>query len=624
LGFARVDQLRKLAEQREQEAIDEKAKAEASQRQAMDVLRATTEDVIEQLIGAKPQLGPAEKAFLENTLKRWQIFATEQGEGEQARAIRAEGTGRVADLWEKLGQHDTALGGCKEAITLFKYLVADFPAVHYYRRELAASHNNLGLVLANVGRRPEAEDAYRQALAIQGNLVADFPDVPLYRHDLAKHHSNLGRVLGDLGQRPKAQRAYQEALTILDKLVTDFPAVAKYRQTLVSTYISLGELYSNDLGRRPEAEAAYQKALKIHETLAAEFSTQPNYRQQLAGVHNNLGLLLGDMGRRLEAEAASREALTIQEKLATDFPAVPKYRIDLAGSQVNFGIVLRKNKQPEQSLEWYGKAIATLDVVMRQVKSDVTAQGNLCNAHWGRADAFLDLKRFSEAEAAHRQVLAIREKLVAEFPAIADYRIDLGGSQCNFGIMLRSSMQPERAVEWYSKAIATLDDVLMQVRTDVRAREFLGNAYLDRALAYDDLERHAEAAADFDKAMDLKPEPRRPAIRVRRALSLVRAGQVDLAIQEAEELTKNANANSLYNAACLYALAIAAPQPNAVPQEIREKYAQRAVALLQQAVTNGWKDTEHMKKDDDLKSLREREDFMKLLAEMEAGRTKTR
>jgi hypothetical protein len=39
--------------------------------------------------------------------------------------------------------------------------------------------------------------------------------------------------------------------------------------------------------------------------------------------------------------------------------------------------------------------------------------------------------------------------------------------------------------------------------------------------------------------------------------------------------------------------------------------------LLQQAVKAGWKDAAHMAKDTDLDPLRERDDFKKLLTELE-------
>jgi hypothetical protein len=42
-----------------------------------------------------------------------------------------------------------------------------------------------------------------------------------------------------------------------------------------------------------------------------------------------------------------------------------------------------------------------------------------------------------------------------------------------------------------------------------------------------------------------------------------------------------------------------------------------AAGLLRDAVTKGWKNADHMKKDSDLDSLRKRDDFQKLLAELE-------
>jgi tetratricopeptide (TPR) repeat protein len=53
-------------------------------------------------------------------------------------------------------------------------------------------------------------------------------------------------------------------------------------------------------------------------------------------------------------------------------------------------------------------------------------------------------------------------------------------------------------------------------------------------------------------------------------------------------------------------------------QELAQGYAGEAVVLLRQAVQRGYKDGEHMKKDTDLDPIRYREDFKKLVAELEA------
>jgi len=84
----------------------------------------------------------------------------------------------------------------------------------------------------------------------------------------------------------------------------------------------------------------------------------------------------------------------------------------------------------------------------------------------------------------------------------------------------------------------------------------------------------------------------------------------------AEALPKNADAVTLYDAVCV--LALAAGRPDEAGGSLsKEECARRAMALLQQAVARGYKDAEHLKKDDDLKALRQRDDFKKLVAELE-------
>jgi hypothetical protein len=54
-----------------------------------------------------------------------------------------------------------------------------------------------------------------------------------------------------------------------------------------------------------------------------------------------------------------------------------------------------------------------------------------------------------------------------------------------------------------------------------------------------------------------------------------------------------------------------------MPDNTSQPYADEAMKMLQGAVATGFKDIEHLKKDDDLKPLREREDFKKLVKELE-------
>ncbi len=197
----------------------------------------------------------------------------------------------------------------------------------------------------------------------------------------------------------------------------------------------------------------------------------------------------------------------------------------------------------------------------------------------------------------------------------AECEVNLAGGQCNFGNLLIELRKPTEALAWYGRAIATLEGVLEQVKTDVTVQRFLRNSHAGRATAFDHLNRSAEAATDWDKAMELTPEKEQASLRMGRAASRVRAGQVDAALKEVDKLVAGADADSLYGAACVYALAAAAPGLS--PEARREKYARRAVALLQQAIAKGYNHVAHAKQDSDFDSLRKREDFQQFMRDWE-------
>ena len=86
------------------------------------------------------------------------------------------------------------------------------------------------------------------------------------------------------------------------------------------------------------------------------------------------------------------------------------------------------------------------------------------------------------------------------------------------------------------------------------------------------------------------------------------------------ETRNRKDAESLYDAACFRAVTagVQAKAPGADAARLAKDDADRAMAWLHKAVQAGYQDAAHMKKDTDLDPLRERADFKKLLAEMEA------
>jgi hypothetical protein len=86
------------------------------------------------------------------------------------------------------------------------------------------------------------------------------------------------------------------------------------------------------------------------------------------------------------------------------------------------------------------------------------------------------------------------------------------------------------------------------------------------------------------------------------------------------EKLNRTDAGSLYDAACMRAITAAvlrAADPSPAGAKHADAEAEQAMVWLKKAVAAGFKDTAHMQKDNDLDALREREDFKRLLAELQ-------
>jgi tetratricopeptide (TPR) repeat protein len=212
---------------------------------------------------------------------------------------------------------------------------------------------------------------------------------------------------------------------------------------------------------------------------------------------------------------------------------------------------------------------------------------------------------------------------------VTDYAVALGVSYSNLGALVRVSGRVPDALEFYGKAIQILGQVLARDNRLVRVQQFLRDAHANRAEALDKVKRHDESLKDWDRAIQLDQGPSRWQFRLSRALSLARAGDHTKAVSEVNELaqSKDVSGAVMYDLACVCSLASAAvqhagPNENTESEKLKEKYATRALEFLRQAVAKGYKDVAHIKKDLDLDALRQREDFKKLIAELEKSQEK--
>jgi serine/threonine-protein kinase len=244
--------------------------------------------------------------------------------------------------------------------------------------------------------------------------------------------------------------------------------------------------------------------------------------------------------------------------------------------------------------------------------------------------------RSKQAEPVYRDALAIQKQLAADFPNRPDFRSELAKSHNNLAIVLGETGRPQEAETAFRDAIAIDKELATSFPAIPDYQADLANALDDLAELTHDQHHDIEACRLLDQAQPaiqaaLRANPRHPFYHAiagenRRILSLARLGlgkHAAAAAAAEEMLTIGPNpATDAYTAAGLLAQCVLLAEKDSKVLESKRKelaqgYADRAMAALRLAIAKGLKDLAKMKKDKDLDSLRSRDDFKKLLADLE-------
>ena len=555
---------RDLKEKARASEAEQRKLAERANQQALEALKSFTDDLMGKVLGSKDRLTETEKAILRNAQKQWEVFARSKGESPDARVIRSEGAAELALLQYKLGMNVEAEENDCLALNLRTGLATDFPHVPLYRLRQGMSHQNLGASLRAIGNRVEAESNFQEAVEVFRRLAADFPDVPDYRRRLADSLISLGNTKRARQDRSGAERHYREALVFQERLAAESPQTPFYRDGQARSHWGLAFTLKR-ADRKEECEAEYRKSLDLKEKLVAELPSEVTHRTDLANLCRELGSFLSDNGNDEAGATLFPKAIETLDQLAAEFPSMPVYRHDLGRCRRDFGRILGYLKKSVEASEQFHKSVA------------------------------------------------LGEKLVADNPTVLPYQADLGLTYYYFATVLRVGSSPADSLEWYGKAVRTLTSAYDQDRQVILTKSASPSATRTAPPRLDLLKKHAEAIPEWDRAIDLAPPDRWPVLRGLRAMTRARAGQLSEALAELVELTKSDPADPYhwYNAACVYAM-------SGTHDAAKREYAQRAVENLQEAVKAGYKDASHMAKDVALGPLRDRDDFKRLLADLQA------
>jgi len=368
----------------------------------------------------------------------------------QAAGDRSERIVRSAPIAGTSMAHEQVARIARDWAAVLRFLLADQlktsgrwdqAAAHYIevlllRPESYEVHNNLGVVLTEVGQDQEALRHYREAVRLEP--------------ELAEAHNNLGTALQAMGRHDEARSYFEEAMRLkpnlaeaqnsmgkalqkegrLQDAATHFEAALRIRPGYAEAHYNLG-LTSRALGRPADAIARFQRALQLDPKFAeahyslgaiAQASGRPQdaithyqaavrFKPAFAEAYNNLGTAKHASGRPEEAIVHYQKALRINPKLAE--------------AHNNWGKALAALKRLEEAIEQYQVAL--------RINPD------LADVHHNFGNALTAAGRLDEAIARFREVIRVN-------PDHAD-------AHNNLGVLLARKGRYQEAVDHLQNSV---------------------------------------------------------------------------------------------------------------------------------------------------------------------------
>jgi serine/threonine protein kinase/tetratricopeptide (TPR) repeat protein len=499
--------------------------------------------------------------------------------------------GTTLGLFEASRQRDTALVAAiaeKRAKETAETKEAETRAVlEFVEAKVFAAGRPQGQQ-GGLGRKATLRQAADAALPFVEKTFADQPLIE------ARLRMTLGLSFWYLGEAGKAAKQLQKArmirsehlgpdhpetLASMNHLANSYETLGRYadalklrEETLALRKLKLGPdhpdtlmsmnnlaLSYRDLGRHPEA-------LKLHEqTLALRKAKLGREHADTFMSMHNLANTYSDLSREADAFKLREEiAALIRTKLGPDHPDTLRTMMTLANSYRALG-------RHAESLKLHQETLARQQIVLGPTHPETLMSMN------NVAACYAALGRHADALKLRKETLALmKTALDPDHPDTLSSMRYLANYYSALGRHAEASKLHEETLA--AEKIALGADHLSTL-----------NSMNDLGLCYAALGRYAEALKLHEETLRLRTVnlgPTHPTVAI-----------------------------SLYNIACVHALMI--PRSGEAV-----KQSERAMEWLKKAVAAGFNDTAQLKKDTDLDALRRREDFKKLIAELEAGKEK--
>jgi tetratricopeptide (TPR) repeat protein/predicted Ser/Thr protein kinase len=458
------------------------------------------------------------------------------------------------------------------------------------------ARNNLAWQLVRSAGPPIYEPA--QAVELASKAVKSAPDAAHIRHTLGVAQYRAGD--------------YRSALETLRK------SAEMYGGNLLSQHGFFLAMVHWRLGEKDKAGNWYRASLLWMTKYQAK-------NEELLSFRTEAAALLGEHEPKPEpGNTAMPDDLEIYRLVLESDPAMP-------WAYLRRGRLYQVRGRLPAAVADLSRAVEEYHKLVAQNSTSLAPRVSLAHSHHELAGVLRLLRRTAESQQHYRQAIALRQKLVAEFPKLVDYPFQLAQSCRGLALLLRDTDRKE--------AEKALHEEVRQYDRLIELKPEHHVYWNNRGVAYADLGQRDKAIADYSKALQVGGGPKDAVVWSNRGFMYAVLGQWDKALADYSKAldmgaAKNAvvwfNRAQAHSALKQYDKAVAdysqalELQPAFVrawigraAAHVKLNQPDKAVADLQQAVAKGLRDLDYLKKNADLEPLRSREDFRKLVDEVE-------
>jgi eukaryotic-like serine/threonine-protein kinase len=373
------------------------------------------------------------------------------------------------------------------------------------RLEVARAHARCAKIYESLLNTPKQLEHFRQAVSLQRGLVNEYPDEPSHQIELAKHLQNLATTLRNSrlsGSVEECEAIQAEVLDFRRRSVSREPDNAEYRWALANSYFSLGGLRRLQPRRLADAELAYENALAIAEGLQVGHKGIVKYRHQMASICIGYGVLLHSVGRREQARRQMERARAIYQETSNENPDNFEAQNGLVMTSNNLGAIYLALNERTLALSAGEDAVRASEQLVRIHRTVPAYRGGLAGAHNNLAGVFYRYGPASLAEEHFRMACSISRDLVRDHPEVGGFRHELGKHLTNLASSLSTQHKDVEARAICQEAVLTLERRASENATDAALSLNLAQARFQLAhLQLSDTGPNADVLALYDSAI---------------------------------------------------------------------------------------------------------------------------